>query len=169
LLLLLLSARARQGAARSVGSDAPPAQGAALRRRLAELDSREIGAGAALVTAAAIKASGAVLIPVVLASLIKAPRRLLGVALGERGAARDAQLGASVVRGVGAAAGRAVCLAPPAHRLAGAGDVPDHRLGPSVGPAVGRDRLSPREHAARATAPPLRQGAPELVGDGVTQ
>ena len=38
-----------------------------------------------------------------------------------------------------------------------------------LGPAVGRDRLSPREHAARATAPPLRQGAPELVGDGVTQ
>ncbi|TML00082.1 MAG: hypothetical protein E6G34_00865 [Actinobacteria bacterium] len=102
LLLLLLSARARQDAARTAPRAAgavhlPPAQGGreasvarearsalgtAIRRRLAELDSREIGAGAALVTAAAIKASGAVVIPVVLASLIKAPRRLLGVALG---------------------------------------------------------------------------------------
>ncbi len=42
----------------------------------------EIGAGAAFVTAAAIKASGGVLIPVVLASLISAPRRLTQVALG---------------------------------------------------------------------------------------
>jgi hypothetical protein len=66
----------------SRGLEAPNARGAALRRRLSQLDSREIAAGAALVTAAAIKASGAVLIPVVLASLIKAPRRLLGVALG---------------------------------------------------------------------------------------
>src|SRR5439155_21586487 len=65
-----------------VGHGAPAARGPRIVRRLAELDSREIAAGAALVTAAAIKASGAVLIPVVLASLIKAPRRLLGVALG---------------------------------------------------------------------------------------
>lgn len=42
----------------------------------------EIGAGAAFVTAAAIKASGAVLLPVVLAGLLRTPRRLAQVAVG---------------------------------------------------------------------------------------
>ena len=42
----------------------------------------EIGAGAAFVTAAAIKASGAILIPVVLAALLRAPRRVVQVVLG---------------------------------------------------------------------------------------
>src|SRR5207245_64140 len=43
---------------------------------------REIGAGAAFVTAAAIKASGGLLIPVVLVGLLRAPRRLTQVVLG---------------------------------------------------------------------------------------
>jgi hypothetical protein len=42
----------------------------------------DIGAGAALVTAAAIKASGGVLIPIVLAGLLRTPRRLVQVLLG---------------------------------------------------------------------------------------
>jgi hypothetical protein len=46
------------------------------------LSAPEIGAGAAFVTAVAIKASGAVLLPVVLAGLLRTPRRLLQVAIG---------------------------------------------------------------------------------------
>jgi hypothetical protein len=42
----------------------------------------EIGAGMAFVTAAAIKASGAILIPVVLAALLRAPRRVMQIVLG---------------------------------------------------------------------------------------
>jgi hypothetical protein len=42
----------------------------------------EVGAGAAFVTAAAIKASGGVLIPVVLAGLLRSPRRLGRVVVG---------------------------------------------------------------------------------------
>ncbi len=42
----------------------------------------EIGAGAAVITATAIKASGGVLIPVVLAAMLRSPRRLAQVALG---------------------------------------------------------------------------------------
>jgi hypothetical protein len=42
----------------------------------------EIGAGMALVTAAAIKASGAILIPVVLAALLRSPRRVVQILLG---------------------------------------------------------------------------------------
>ncbi|HEY5046376.1 MAG TPA: hypothetical protein VII53_11035 [Solirubrobacteraceae bacterium] len=42
----------------------------------------EIGAGMAFVAAAAIKASGAILIPIVLAALLRAPRRLTQVILG---------------------------------------------------------------------------------------
>ncbi len=42
----------------------------------------EIGAGGAFVAAAALKASGGVLIPIVLAGLIKTPRRLFDVLLG---------------------------------------------------------------------------------------
>ncbi len=42
----------------------------------------EMGAGMALVTAAAIKASGAILIPVVLAALLRSPRRVVQIVLG---------------------------------------------------------------------------------------
>jgi hypothetical protein len=42
----------------------------------------EIGAGAAVITATAIKASGGVLIPIVLAAMLRSPRRLAQVALG---------------------------------------------------------------------------------------
>jgi hypothetical protein len=42
----------------------------------------EIGAGMAFVAAAAIKASGAILIPVVLAALLRAPRRVTQIVLG---------------------------------------------------------------------------------------
>jgi hypothetical protein len=42
----------------------------------------EVGAGMAFVTAAAIKASGAILIPVVLAALLRAPRRVVQIVLG---------------------------------------------------------------------------------------
>jgi hypothetical protein len=42
----------------------------------------QVGAGMAFVTAAAIKASGAVLIPVVLAALLRAPRRVVQVLIG---------------------------------------------------------------------------------------
>ena len=79
--------------------------------------------------------------------------------LGERRAARDAQLGAAVVRAVGAADGRAVELAPAARDGARARRVPDHRLGARLRAAVERDRLSPGENLARAPAPALRQGA----------
>ncbi len=55
---------------------------ARVRGWLWPLCATDIGAGAAFVTAAAIKASGGILIPVVLAGLVKAPRRLTQVALG---------------------------------------------------------------------------------------
>jgi hypothetical protein len=53
-----------------------------LRDWLWPLVPLEIGAGVAFVAAAAIKASGAILIPVVLAALLRAPRRLVQVVLG---------------------------------------------------------------------------------------
>jgi hypothetical protein len=46
------------------------------------LSPLEIGAGMAFVAAAAIKASGAILIPVVLAALLRAPRRVVQIVLG---------------------------------------------------------------------------------------
>ncbi len=49
--------------------------GERVRGWMLPLTPTDIGAGAALVTAAAIKASGGVLIPVVLAGLLKTPRR----------------------------------------------------------------------------------------------
>jgi hypothetical protein len=60
---------------------APPLR-ARVRGWLLPLSASELGAGAAFVTATAIKASGGVLIPVVLASLMRAPRRLVQVMLG---------------------------------------------------------------------------------------
>ena len=60
---------------------APPLR-ARLGALILPLSAPELGAGAALVVATAIKASGGVLIPVVLAGLLRAPRRLLQVVLG---------------------------------------------------------------------------------------
>jgi hypothetical protein len=86
---LLLRSRERVRETKSqtaAGGGAAPGGDASGSRRLAPwlpaLSAPEIGAGAAFVTAAAIKASGAVLLPVVLAGLIKTPRRLLQVAIG---------------------------------------------------------------------------------------
>jgi hypothetical protein len=64
-------------------------------RWLLPLSGLEIGAGAAFVTAVAIKASGGVLVPVVLAGLIKSPRRLVQVLVGM--AAAGVVLGAASV------------------------------------------------------------------------
>ena len=71
------------------GPDAPAARPAervgwreTLRGWLWPLAPLEIGAGMAFVTAAAIKASGAILIPVVLAALLRAPRRVVQILLG---------------------------------------------------------------------------------------
>jgi len=55
---------------------------AAARGWLVPLSAAQIGAGSAFVLAAAIKASGAVLIPVVLAGLLRTPRALAQVLLG---------------------------------------------------------------------------------------
>jgi hypothetical protein len=52
------------------------------REWLLPLCPPEIAAGAAVITATAIKASGGVLIPVVLAAMLRSPRRLAQVALG---------------------------------------------------------------------------------------
>jgi hypothetical protein len=81
---LLLRTRHRLGTGDSEeatdGGHEQPRPG--LRGWLLPLSAPEIGAGAAFITAAAIKASGGVLIPIVLASLVRAPRRLLQVAIG---------------------------------------------------------------------------------------
>jgi hypothetical protein len=53
-----------------------------VRALLLPLCGPEIGAGAAIITATAIKASGGVLIAVVLAALLRSPRRLAQVAIG---------------------------------------------------------------------------------------
>ena len=81
---LLLRARASGGVdtARADGSWTGSAISERIRGWLFPLSPLEIGAGAAFVTATAIKASGAILIPVVLAGLLKTPRRLAQVLLG---------------------------------------------------------------------------------------
>jgi hypothetical protein len=56
--------------------------GERVRERCAPLAPLDIGAGAAFVTAMSLKASAGILIPVVLAALLRAPRRLLAVLLG---------------------------------------------------------------------------------------
>jgi hypothetical protein len=83
-LLLRFRAAARPGT-----PGAPEAQGAVARVRgwLLPLSPAEIGAGAAFVTAAGIKASAGILIPVVLAGLLRSPRRLTQVVLGMAAAA----------------------------------------------------------------------------------
>jgi hypothetical protein len=60
----------------------PPGLSARLAAWPRPLSALDIGAGAAFVTAAAIKASGGVLIPVVLAGLLRRPRALVQVLLG---------------------------------------------------------------------------------------
>jgi hypothetical protein len=80
---LLLHARA--GAA-SVEEEGAPKR-AGLRGLILPLSPAEIGAGAAFVTATALKASGGVLLPVVLAGLVHAPRRLTQVLVGMLAAA----------------------------------------------------------------------------------
>jgi hypothetical protein len=59
-----------------------PSPAARLQGWLLPLSACELGAGAAFVTATAIKASGGVLIPVVLTGLLKAPRRLVQTVMG---------------------------------------------------------------------------------------
>jgi hypothetical protein len=77
----------------AAGAESPPAAaggGSAARRLrglLLPLMPAETGAGAAFVTAAAIKASAGILIPVVLAGLLRSPRRLGHVVLGMLAAA----------------------------------------------------------------------------------
>ncbi len=67
-------------AARAALASAAPRE--RLREWLLPLSWPEIAAGAAFVAAVAVKASGAVLIPVVLAALLRMPRRLVQVLLG---------------------------------------------------------------------------------------
>jgi alpha-1,6-mannosyltransferase len=89
-LLLLASVRTGAGAGHHTGTfDIPGTvarlrrvSGAQVRTWLLPLAAPEIGAGAALVTAVAIKASGAILVPVVLAGLLRRPRTLAQVLLG---------------------------------------------------------------------------------------
>jgi hypothetical protein len=82
-LLLLARTRTQVEAGESKGE----AGGSSARpRRLLDwvlpLSALEVGAGAALVAAVAVKASGAILIPVVLAGLLRVPRALAQVVLG---------------------------------------------------------------------------------------
>ena len=82
-LLLLTRERARRAEERPAGSPSVVSHAAgSVRGWLLPLSAAEIGAGAAFVTAAAIKASGAVLLPVVIAGLLRTPRRLAQVVLG---------------------------------------------------------------------------------------
>jgi hypothetical protein len=86
-LLLRTRDRAKEPTSQGApGGGAAPAGAASGKRRraawLLPLYAPEIGAGAAFVTAAAIKASGAVLLPVVLAGLARTPRRMLQVVIG---------------------------------------------------------------------------------------
>jgi len=83
-LLLLARTRGSRGEAADDGA-AGAARGLSsgrVRAWLLPLGAFEIGAGAALVTAVAIKASAAVLVPVVLAGLLRTPRALVQMVLG---------------------------------------------------------------------------------------
>jgi hypothetical protein len=80
LLALYLLLRARE---RTAGREVPAV---GVRGWLLPISYEEVGAGVALVTAVALKASAAILIPVVLAALVRAPRRLVGVLVGMAGA-----------------------------------------------------------------------------------
>jgi hypothetical protein len=80
------SAGAHSAGAHSAAAETRSADRGGLRERLRgwlwPLAPLQLGAGMAFVTASAIKASGAVLIPVVLAALLRAPRRFVQVSLG---------------------------------------------------------------------------------------
>ena len=84
-LLLLtrarLDARGEASGPEATAGD-PVRRDRGVRGWLPPLCAPEIGAGAAFVTATAIKASGGVLIPVVLAAMLRSPRRLAQVAIG---------------------------------------------------------------------------------------
>jgi hypothetical protein len=69
-------------------ADPAPRAGPGPRARawLLTLSPWDVGAGVAFITASAIKASAAVLIPVVLAALLRTPRRLIAALLGMAGA-----------------------------------------------------------------------------------
>jgi hypothetical protein len=82
-LLLLTRERARRAEEGPTRAPSVVSHAAgSVRGWLLPLSAAEIGAGAAFVTAAAIKASGAVLLPVVIAGLLRTPRRLAQVAVG---------------------------------------------------------------------------------------
>jgi hypothetical protein len=90
-LMLLARERARardaaQPAGAADGAGAAGTAGGTLRHRLRglmlPLSVPQLGAGAAFVAATALKASGGVLIPVVLVGLLRAPRALMQVLLG---------------------------------------------------------------------------------------
>jgi hypothetical protein len=74
---LLLHARSGAASVEEEGERRP-----GLRGLLLPLSLAEVGAGAAFVLATALKASGGVLLPVVLAGLVHAPRRLIQVLAG---------------------------------------------------------------------------------------
>jgi hypothetical protein len=74
---LLLRARAGAASVEEEGERRP-----GLRGLLLPISLAEVGAGAAFVVATALKASGGVLLPVVLAGLVHAPRRLIQVLAG---------------------------------------------------------------------------------------
>jgi len=107
-LLLLASARSGAGATHHTGTFDLPGTVARLRRVspaqvrawLAPLAALEMGAGAALVTAVAIKASAAILVPVVLAGLLRRSRTLVQMLLGM--AAAGVVLGAASLLAFGA-------------------------------------------------------------------
>lgn len=81
---LLLRSREAQGPAAPAPAPAAPARisSAAVRSWLMPLATSEIAAGAALAAAVFVKASGAIVVPVFLAALIKTPRRLVQTILG---------------------------------------------------------------------------------------
>jgi hypothetical protein len=86
-LLLLGRARdAREEEGEKKRGSAAPSTASRISARIGgwlwPLSLMDIGAGAAFVAATALKASGGVLIPIVLASLVRAPRRLTQVVLG---------------------------------------------------------------------------------------
>jgi Glycosyltransferase family 87 len=83
--LLLLVARGRP--ARAGEGSSPMPAGPGVRAWLRSPPAAELGAGAAFVTAVAFKASAAILIPIVLAGLLRAPRRLARVVGGMLAAA----------------------------------------------------------------------------------
>jgi hypothetical protein len=86
---LLLRARA-EGIARAADGAGQPigeVRSRSLREWLLPLSALEVAAGVSFMTGAAIKASGAILFPVVLAALLRSPRALVQVILGMLAAA----------------------------------------------------------------------------------